>query len=57
MLIQELVVVATLLIVGGAIISIAWRIMTSGGADKKLDALVQEAKAANPDETPKKKKK
>ncbi len=57
MLIQELVVIATLLIVGGAIISIAWRIMTSGGADKKLDALVQQAKDANPGEPAKKKKK
>ncbi len=45
MLIQELVVIATLLIVGGAIVSICYRVMTADRADKKLDALVAEAKS------------
>ena len=45
MLIQELVVIATLLIVGGAIVSIVWRVMTAGTADKKLDALVAATKS------------
>lgn len=49
MLIQELVVIATLLIVGGAIVSISYRVMTAGRADKKLDALVEQAKLAKDD--------
>ena len=45
MLIRELVVIATLLIVGGAIASIVWRVMTADRRERALDEAVQKASA------------